>query len=503
MKNKDEFSMTKLGLKNSNSQRNILSLELNKINTRNNFRNIIINNRENISKSLPKLKNKTMNEKFSQSQISKNYNNSNMSTFINYCDKKKLSFYKGANISLSSFFLDMNKTISTDAKNISNSFTKYNFNINKYPILKGKKIKDGKNEDIEEKNAVKKNLNEIKSTLNPYLDISKLKYKTTITSIRNKYSVLFNKEFELFDKFIPSLYTLKFDHETKFYLNQLHSKVLFCTKFLCGTFLDQDIENFKINESNLEKILTNLLQLFTFNNKINNSLIRHTKIIMVNSNRENQEKKEIVEEDINIQIENLKRKLDNKEQKLKQIKNEKFQEHNEYLISIKKLRDEQNDLIKLLQKNKDYFNSYKNCQLEIKEKNNIISQQKIDYNDMIDKNNFDKNKLEDDIIELKEMIKPIKDENELIINKNKDLEEKLSIINEIIKKKNQIITRLQENLMMKDEELLNYINELDKFKEQNDKLSYNLITMKKKYQSLSNKAYGFNQFEFFNKIKDD
>ena len=506
MKNKDEFSMTKLGLKTSNSQQNILSLEYNKITTRNNLLNNIINGRENMHKSLPKLKNKTMtNDKFSESIITRNYNNSNISTFINYCDKKKLSFYKGENISLSSFFLDANKTISTDIKNISNSFTKniFNTNNNGYPGLRGKKIIDIKNKKNEEKITSKRNLNEIKSTLNPYLDISKLKYKTTITSIRNKYSIFFDKEFELFDKFFPSLYTLKFDHETKFYLNQLHNKVLFSIKFLCGTFLDQDIETFKINESNLEQILTNLLQLFIFNNKIINSLIRHTKKIMVDSNRDKQDKKEIVEENINTQIENLKKKLNNKNNKIKILQNEKFQEHNEYLISVKKLRDEQNDLVKLLQRNKNYFDNYKNSQKEIKEKNNIIIQQKIDYNDMVDKNNFDKTKLEDDIIELKETIKPIQEENELIINKNKDLEEKLSLVNEIMKKKNEIIIRLQENLMMKEEELLNYINEIDIIKGQNDKLSYNLIALKKKYNSLSNKEFGFNQFEYNNKIKED
>ena len=224
---------------------------------------------------------------------------------------------------------------------------------------------------------------------------------------------------------------------------------------------------------------------------------------MVDSNRDKQDKKEIVEENINTQIENLKKKLNNKNNKIKILQNEKFQEHNEYLISVKKLRDEQNDLVKLLQRNKNYFDNYKNSQKEIKEKNNIIIQQKIDYNDMVDKNNFDKTKLEDDIIELKETIKPIQEENELIINKNKDLEEKLSLVNEIMKKKNEIIIRLQENLMMKEEELLNYINEIDIIKGQNDKLSYNLIALKKKYNSLSNKEFGFNQFEYNNKIKED
>ena len=60
----------------------------------------------------------------------------------------------------------------------------------------------------------------------------------------------------------------------------------------------------------------------------------------------------------------------------------------------------------------------------------------------------------------------------------KEINEKIELFDEIMQKKNQIIYRLQENLMMKDEELNNYLNEIYKVKEQNDKLSYNLIQLK-------------------------
>ena len=492
MRNKDEFSMTKIGLKTSNSQQNLLAFN----DSKSNFNYTIIKSKESAFKSLPKLKYGRMNLK------SKNFNNSNSSTFINYVDKKKLSFYKGSNISLSSFFLDGNKTISTDMRDNSGSFIKPSFKHSKiFPYFRKRVIES--NDNNNEKQVIKKSKDKIISTLNPYLDISKLTYKTTITSIRNKYSILFNKEFELFDKFVPSLYTLKFDHETKFYLNQLHNKILSCTKYLSGVFLDQDIETFKINESILEKILTNLLQLFILNNKVNNGLIKHTKKIMIDSNRDKQDKKKIVEDDINTQIKKLKKKIENRNEKIKQIKAEKFQEDNNYMISIKKLRDEQNDLVKLLQKNLGYFNKFKDCQIEIKKKNNIITQQKIDYNDMLDKHFFDKVKLEEEVEEIKEYIKPIQEENELVKEKNKELKEKIELFDEIMQKKNQIIHRLQENLMMKDEELNSYLNEIYKVKEQNDKLSYNLIQLKNKYQTLSNKKYGFNEFGFNNKIKDD
>ena len=509
MKNKDEISMTKFGLTSSNSQPNLFTLDYTKNNSRNNYTfnttHTIIKKKDNIFKSLPKLKYNYLNNEKYNNQNSKNYNNSSSSTLINYCDKRKLSFYKGANISLSSFFLDANKTQSTDMKNTSVSFSKIKPKTKaNLPYFKRKIIFD-KNEDENNNNSNinKKKKDEIKSTLNPFLDISKLTYKTTITSIRNKYSILFNKEFELFDKFIPNLYTLKFDRETKFYLNQLHNKVLYCTKFLSGTFLDQDIETFKINETILETILTNLLQLFIFNNKINNSLIKHTKNIMIEHNRDKQEKKEIIEDNINIQIQNLQKKLNNKNEKIKQIKKEKYQEYNNYIINMKKLRDEQNDLVKLLNKNKEYFNMYKDSQKEIKEKNNLIIQQKINYNNMIDQNFYDKMKLEEDISDLKDFIKPIQDENEMIKDKFSGLEEKLNLANSILKRKNQIIYTLQENLLMKEEELNTYIYNIDKIKEENDKLSFNYINLKNKYQTLSKKKYGFTQFDYENKIRND
>jgi hypothetical protein len=56
MINKDEFSMTKLGLRTSNSQNNLLSLDLRKNKTRNNIANKTFNKKDNQFKSLPKIK---------------------------------------------------------------------------------------------------------------------------------------------------------------------------------------------------------------------------------------------------------------------------------------------------------------------------------------------------------------------------------------------------------------------------------------------------------------
>ena len=441
MMNKDDFSMTKLGLRTSNSQNNLLSLDLRKNKTRNNFANKTFIKKESQFKSLPKIRNyRLYNDKYLEKQKNRsNFNNSSSSTLINFCDKKKqLSFYKGSNISVSSLFMDTNKTISSDMKNTSSNFTRlYNFKkMNK------NNISDFANNIIEneEKNSIKNIINEQKidknkSSVGPFLDLSQLIHKPTITSLRNRFSLLFNKEFEYYNQFIPSLYTLKFDNIIKFNLSQLHSKILSCVKTLSNIFLDQDIESFKINENNLHQILSNLLHIFTYNNRINQTLINNTKKVMIEINRDTQNKKENIDEDINSEISKLKKKLDIKNEALKQIKNEKFQEHNDHLINMKKLKDEQMELVKLLKINMDYFNKYQDSQKEIKEKNNIITQQRIDYKEMMEKNFMEIVKLQEETKELKDFVNPVQEENLSIKYKNQELESRLSVVDEVTKKR--------------------------------------------------------------------
>ena len=106
---------------------------------------------------------------------------------LNYYEKKKhLSFYKGSNINVSSILLDGNKTAYS---NTHISFNNFNSN--------------NRNEKNNEKMKTKRE--EIKSIINPLLDISKLNYKENITHLRNKFSIMFNKEFNLFGKVIQNL----------------------------------------------------------------------------------------------------------------------------------------------------------------------------------------------------------------------------------------------------------------------------------------------------------
>ena len=399
--------------------------------------------------------------------------------------KKHLSFYKGANISVSSIIYDANKTNYSSKYIKNNSVSQRRINIQKSSSQKNifeylDEI-NGTNNDKK-----KKKKDGIKSTINPYLDISKLTYKTDITSIRNKFSLLFSKEFDLFDKFIPSLYTLKFEKNKKEILCQLHNNSLSCIKYLSSIFLDQEIEHFKINEINLTKILTNLFNLFNYNNKINQYLIRHTKKYMMETNQEKQNNKDLFEVDDNTKIIDLKKIIENKNEKIKEIKKEQFQKNNDYMINMYKLRSEKKDLVKLLLLNKNYYLKYKDSLKEIKEKNDIIGQKNIDYKSMLNKNFIEKTNLEDELADIQNIFKPIQEENKKLKEKINDLEIKLNDNDELIKNKNELIIRLKENLMMKNEELNKYLYDLNKVKYLNDKLSFNYIVLKNKYNYFTN-----------------
>ena len=327
--NIEDFSMTKPRINYNNKKENIINI-LFKKRTRNKPQN-------------SKLKSKDISVKTNRylSNIKKESIKKDeecTSTFINYCEKKKhLSFYKGANISVSSIIYDANKTNYSSKYIKNNSVSQRRINIQKSSsqknIFEHLDEINGTNNDKK-----KKKKDGIKSTINPYLDISKLTYKTDITSIRNKFSLLFSKEFDLFDKFIPSLYTLKFEKNKKEILCQLHNNSLSCIKYLSSIFLDQEIEHFKINEINLTKILTNLFNLFNYNNKINHYLIRHTKKYMMETNQEKQNNKDLFEVDDNTKILDLKKIIENKNEKIKEIKKEQFQKNNDYIINTIKFK---------------------------------------------------------------------------------------------------------------------------------------------------------------------
>ena len=262
----------------------------------------------------------------------------------------------------------------------------------------------------------------------------------------------------------------------------MHNNSLSCINYLINTFLDQDIEQFKITEKNLYTILNNLLNLFSYNNKINHYLIKHIKKLSTEINEEKENKKNIIKEDDDIKINKLKKKIESKDETIKKIKKEKFLQYNDYMINMYKLKDEKKDLVRLLLLNKNYFNKYQESQKEIKEKKDIIIQKNIDYKVFMKKALSEKEELTDEMTELQGIIKPLKEENRIIKEKLDELENKNIMFDEILKNKNDIIEKLKENLIIKNEEFLKYLYDLKKIKNLNEKLSYNYIAIKTRYK---------------------
>ena len=492
---RNQGSMTRR-LMNSRSQNDIISLNsISKLSNYNNsfneFKQTTRNGFAGIKQNLPKLK------KFHQ--ISNSFNNINTSNILKYTQKKRnLSFYNGCNISSSLLLMDQNKTYSTDFKSNCENATSYCLNINSMKKscrnFNNKNLNKNLNEQKERKikneskNIIEKNIQE-KNTKNN-IEPKKMLYEPSITIARNKYSILFNHEFENFNKFIPNIYTLKFDKQTKYNLFLYHDKISASLNFMTDLFLDQDIEKFKITVKNLEKILRNFLDFFVYYNKIITNLIEKTKEYSTELSKQYQNKK-LVFDDKDIKILNLEKKIYNKNSQIKNIKNENFVEKNSFLLTMYKVQEEQNNLIKLLDKSKDYYNQYINSQKEIKDKNNQIIQQRIDFNAIITKKDYNIMKLEEDLNNLKELYEPLKIENENITKQNSEISEKLAKFKNHKENLDEIIRKCNENLMMKDEEILSYVSEVRKLKLKNEKLTYNLVAVRNKISSFNKKnAFG-------------
>ena len=388
---------------------------------------------------------------------------------LNYCDKKKhLSFYKGSNINVSSILLDGNRTACT------NTHISLNNNFNLQKNFSWNNINEKNNEKIKTKRE------EINSNINPLIDVSKLNYEENIISLRNKFSIKFNKEFDLLSKFIQKIDNLKFETMKKEIISQLHDNLLSCAKNLSGIFLAHDIENLKINSSNLTSILTNLLNIFSYTNKINQFLINQAKNLIAELNKEKQNKIDIKKVSESLEIKYLKNKIKNKNDTVRTLRKEQIKINNDNLINMYKLRDEKRDLLRLLLLNKNYYEKFHDLQKEIKEKNQLISQKNFDYKMLLKKNVFDKVELEELNNELQKVNKSLEQENKILKDKLVNLESEKFVFDSKMKKNSDVIYQLQENLAMKNEELIKCEYDFNELKNQNEILSFNYLALKSK-----------------------
>ena len=153
-----------------------------------------------------------------------------------------------------------------------------------------------------------------------------------------------------------------------------------------------------------------------------------------------------------------------KENSIKKIQIKYLHKENEYLVSMHKLEDEIHSLIQLLDKNKNYYNKYKEAEKEIDDnkKNNDLL--KLKFNKELNEKNLqcaiEKDRREELINQLEELNNTI---NELKEQKEQQKRQEIEITAQILKMK-IIIDEKNENLMMMNEELEYYIREYYKEK---------------------------------------
>lgn len=171
-----------------------------------------------------------------------------------------------------------------------------------------------------------------------------------------------------------------------------------------------------------------------------------------------------------------------KEKIIKEL-NVKFnKKENKYLINMYKLNEEIKDLLFLLEKNKEYYNKYK--EMEKKQKLNISEVKSIrnHLNYQLDKKNAQyQNELEvneelnDQIYKLEENINELKDENSAI--KLHEIE-----MNSQIKKLYMIISERNENINMINEELNYFYMKYNKEIKEHENTKIMLQQIKDKFE---------------------
>ena len=141
------------------------------------------------------------------------------------------------------------------------------------------------------------------------------------------------------------------------------------------------------------------------------------------------------------------------EESLGEIKGNFFQKENSYLITIYKLEQEIKDLTKLLAKNKDYYNKFKEYEKIIEEKNNLNDEMRFAFNKEINEKNvqyaIEKDKEEELLMKMKDMeieFNKFKKEEEIIKLNEIELNSQIKRLKCISEEKNERIRMLNEEL---------------------------------------------------------
>ena len=99
---------------------------------------------------------------------------------------------------------------------------------------------------------------------------------------------------------------------------------------------------------------------------------------------------------------------------------------------------------------------------------------------LLKKNVFDKVELEELNNELQNVNKSLEQKNKILKDKLVKLESEKFVFDSKMKKNGDVIYQLQENLAMKNEELIKCEYDFNELKNQNDILSFNYLALKSK-----------------------
>ena len=420
---------------------------------------------------------------------------------------KRLIQFKGINIPLPSLgkaSLDYSKTFNTEKTIDEKNKTIVTFDSDMRHILKNNNNdlnKIIKNENtIEFKNKYILKFSEYSdafSKLSPLNNIIDDTRKIEFKDLYGKIAKSLELQSQLLlDDIQPEFRNGKTGNKNSIFINPYSTATTSSSLSKEGVFSNNKINNnFNVNDK-IKQIIFLISDynnyiikfLYLLNKEIKESKRNYMKLLKINYDYElkiNNQSKQL--DDIKYYFEkyNISKKIYGekvKENTIKNIKTKFLKKENEYLMHNFQLRDEIFSLVKLLDKNKDYFDKYKDAKKEINDNKKNAELLKLEFNKELQDKKLEyalekdqKEELSVKLDELKETIKELKEENDN--NKRQEIENNAQIL-----KMKIVLREKNENLMMMNEELEHYIREYEKEK-------YNYQNTQNSLRALENRIY--------------
>ena len=388
---------------------------------------------------------------------------------------KRLIQFKGINIPLPSLgkaSLDYSKTFNTEKTIDDKNKTIVTFDSDMRHILKNN------NNDL---NKIIKNENTIEFKNKYILKFAEYSDAFSKLSPLNLFKIAKSLELQsqlLLDDIQPEFRNGKTGNKNNIFINPYSTATTSSSLSKESVFSNNKINNnFNVNDK-IKQIIFLISDynnyiikfLYLLNKEIKESKRNYMKLLKINYDYElkiNNQSKQL--DDIKYYFEkyNISKKIYGekvKENTIKNIKTKFLKKENEYLMHNFQLRDEIFSLVKLLDKNKDYFDKYKDAKKEINDNKKNAELLKLEFNKELQDKKLEyalekdqKEELSVKLDELKETIKELKEENDS--NKRQEIENNAQIL-----KLKIVLGEKNEHLMMMNEELEQYIREYEKEK---------------------------------------